>query len=171
MFNMFVIWLVALNFILLSMTIPNIKNPGPINNELSVMYNNVHGFVNIRKKNGNPDLFNRKISDFHGHIFGKKPDIVILNETWLMSHIFDSEIFPNNSYKVFRRDRSRCSHPDLVHYKNGKSKFKKNAGGVLIAIRSDLDIKSTEYISQRVALLKLKFCQWSFRLKMALKFV
>ena len=41
----------------------------------------------------------------------KKPNVVILNETWLKRPFYDSEIFPHNSYKVFRRDRSNFSHP------------------------------------------------------------
>ena len=65
--------------------------------------------------------------------------MVILNETWLSNEHFDNEIFPNNSYKVFRLDRSLKSHPyDPLN----PQKFRKRGGGVLIAIKSDLNIES-----------------------------
>ena len=67
---------------------------------------------------------------------------MILNETWLKSPILDSEIFPNNNYKVFRRDRSNISHPLDNKYPN---KYKQQGGGVVIAFRSDLDIETTEF--------------------------
>ena len=69
--SIFIIWICALNLLLITMTIPNIMNPGPIN-ELHVMYNNVQGFVNIRGKGTNPDQFRHKVSDFHEYIFYKK---------------------------------------------------------------------------------------------------
>ena len=116
-------------------------NPGPMN-ELNVVYHNVEGFVNLRDKSPSPQLFTSKVNDFHGHIFHEKPDIVILNETWLKSPILDSEIFPNNNYKVFRRDRSNISHPLDNKYPN---KYKQQGGGVVIAFRSDLDIETTEF--------------------------
>ena len=58
---------------------------------------------------------------------------VILNETWLKSNIRDSEIFPNDSYKEFRRDRSKFSHPPT---KTDPNKFKRMGGGVIIAFKS-----------------------------------
>ena len=139
--NFYSLWIFSLNFILIALTLPNIINPGPIN-ELNVLYHNVEGFVNLRDKSPSPQLFRTKLLNFQGHIFHEKPDIVILNETWLQHHILDSEIFPNNSYKVFRRDRSCISHP--ADHKNPK-KFKKQGGGVIIAIRSDLDVKTVEF--------------------------
>ena len=138
--NVYSIWIFALNFILIALTLPNIINPGPIN-ELSVLYHNVGGFVNLRDKSPSPQLFSTKVLNFQGHIFHEKPDIVILNETWLKSPILDSELFPNASYKVFRRDRSNFSHP--VDSRN-PNKYKTQGGGVVIAFRSDLDIETTE---------------------------
>ena len=139
--NVYSIWLLTINLILILLTIPNIMNPGPLN-ELNVLYHNIEGFVNLRDKSPIPQLFTSKVNDFHGHIFHEKPDIVILNETWLKSPVLDSEIFPNNSYKVFRRDRSNISHPLDNKYPN---KYKKQGGGVVIAFRSDLDIETTEH--------------------------
>ena len=85
---------------LIIITIPNITNPGPIN-DLKVLYHNADGFVDLRNKSPSPQLFKNKIADFHGYIFSEKPDVVILNETWFKKSILDSELFPNNSYKFF----------------------------------------------------------------------
>ena len=80
-----------------------------------------------------------KMSEFQSYIFDKKPDIVILNETWLSKNIADNEIFPNQTYKVFRLDRSLKTHPMDPTDPN---KYKKAGGGVLIAVKSDLDCES-----------------------------
>ena len=139
--NIYTIWLVSLNLILIFLTVPNIINPGPIN-DLNVVYHNADGFVNLQNKSPFPILYTSKIADFHGYIFSEKPDVVILNETWLKKPILDSEIFPNKSYKVFRRDRSNFSHPPD---EKDPKKFKRLGGGVVIAFRSDLDVTTTEY--------------------------
>ena len=80
-----------------------------------------------------------KMANFQAYIFDKKPDIVLLNETWLSKNISDNEIFPNQPYKVFRLDRSRKTHP--IDPSN-PDKFKKNGGGVLIAVKSELKCES-----------------------------
>ena len=133
--------LLLLNFLLIGLTIPNIINPGPINTA-NVLYHNVRGFVDLKGDKSSLKLYNTKVKEFHGHIFSQKPDIVILNETWLKDPILNSEIFPNQSYKVFRRDRTIESHPlDPNH----PAKYKTSGGGVIIAVRSDLDVNSTKY--------------------------
>ena len=68
--------------------------------------------------------------------------MVIRNETRLKNLILNSEIFLNNSYKVFHCNRSNFSHPPD---KNNPTKYKNQGGGVIIAFRSDLDITTTEY--------------------------
>lgn len=138
---MYNLWLVIINFILIILTVPHTANPGPVDG-FNVLYANVRGFVNFKDISKSNELFTSKIKDFHGHIFSSQPDVVILNETWLKKPILDSEIFPNNSYEIFRRDRSLKSHP---LDKNYPDKFKKNGGGVIIAIKSNLAIKSTKY--------------------------
>ena len=99
--NLYSIWLFAMNLLLIILTIPNILHSGPIN-DLNVLYQNVQSFVNIRAKSPSPCLLTSKVLNFQGYLFHEKPDIVILNETWLKEPILDSEIFPNNAYKVFR---------------------------------------------------------------------
>ena len=46
---------------------------------------------------------------------------------------------PNDTYKFFRLDRSQKTHPIDP---NNPDKFKKNGGGVLIAIKIDLDCET-----------------------------
>ena len=53
--------------------------------------------------------------------------------------ISDNEILPTRQYKLFKVDRTEESHPPDPDNPN---KFKRNGGGVLIAIRTDLDVIS-----------------------------
>ena len=71
----------------------------------------------------------------HKCIHESEPDIIILNETWLKPSILNSEIIPNNMYKVFRCNRSNYTHPIDTSNPN---KFRRNGGGILIAIKSSL---------------------------------
>ena len=140
--NFVSIWLCSINLLLIIIVTPSIINPGPINSpgSLSVLYHNVQGFVILNElKKEHPALNMTKIGDFQSYVYSAKPDIIILNETWLGKSILDAEIFPNNSYKVFRKDRSSLSHPPDP---NKPNKYKKSGGGVLIAIKSDLDVTS-----------------------------
>ena len=68
-----------------------------------------------------------------------RPDVIILNETWLKDTIPDENILPSKQYKIFRVDRSEESHPPDP---NDPKKFRRNGGGVLIAVRTDLDLVS-----------------------------
>ena len=134
------LFLSLLNVILIVICNCSILNPGP--SSLSIVYNNVHGFVNTRDlASESPPLNMTKVHEFHGYLYTHKPDIVILNETWLKKAINSKEVIPDN-YKVFRLDRSLTTHPyDQTHPK----KFRKNGGGVLIAHRADIDITSVKF--------------------------
>ena len=129
--------IIAFNLLLIVVCYPGILNPGPI---ISGLYHNVRGFVPFRELNeAVPPLSTSKLQDFHSYLFSKNPGLVILNETWLTNEHFDNEIFPNNSYKVFRSDRSPKTHPfDPLN----PQKYRKRGGGILIAIKSDLNIES-----------------------------
>ena len=59
----------------------------------------------------------------------------------LKSTIHDEEILSSNSYKIFRCDRTIFTHPPDL---NNPLKFRKNGGGVLIAINSSLQLSSKE---------------------------
>ena len=134
-------YLSILNLILIVIVTPSIVNPGPKSKPLSVFYNNVQGLINPNDlKSNTPRLNMKKIHELHGFIFQQKPDVVILNETWLKSNILSSEVLPA-TYKVFRLDRTEKTHPwDPKQPK----KYRKGGGGVLIAHRTDIDVKCTK---------------------------
>ena len=141
----FVMFLTLLNLLLIIICNPSILNPGP--RPISIIYNNMQGFVNTRDlKSDSPPLNMTKVHEIHGFIFSNQPDVIILNETWLKKKILSNEILPDN-YKVFRVDRTLESHPwDPARPK----KFRKNGGGVLIAHRSDLEISSVKFSKLKV---------------------
>ena len=137
------VYLFSLNMILLIVCNTSILNPGPSDKPLSVFYNNIQGLINTRDlASDKPPLNMTKIHELHGYLYTNKPDLVILNETWLKKSILDSEILPSG-YKVFRLDRSSRSHP---WDPDQPKKFRMNGGGVLIAHRDDLNISSTKVI-------------------------
>ena len=42
--------------------------------------------------------------------FTTKPDVIILNETWIKKYILDTKVLPQN-YKIRRVDRTGKTHP------------------------------------------------------------
>ena len=135
-------WCTIINFIILILSIPDLKNPGPCNNnDVSVFYQNVQGLIPFSQlSNPNPMLDHTKIIEIHACIYEQEPDIIILNETWLKPSIIDNEIIPISLYKVFRCDRSASTHP--IDPDNLK-KYRRNGGGVLIAIKLSLLLSSS----------------------------
>ena len=127
-------WTYLINLALIVIANPSLLNPGP--SELSVIYQNVQGLIPFSELGKtDPLLCTNKILELQCYYAINKPDIIVLNETWLKASIRDEEILDSNNYKLFRRDRSAKSHPlDPVHL----NKFKKNGGGVAIAVRADL---------------------------------
>ena len=78
--NGIALFLPVLNLSLIIICNPTILNPGP--RPLTVVYNNMQGFVNTMDlASDSPPLNMTKVHEIHGFIFTKKPDIVILNET------------------------------------------------------------------------------------------
>ena len=150
-----IVWISFMNLVLVIIANPSITNPGPRNNnnnninnnnsphkasieQLQVFYQNVQGLIPIAHLNNpNPSLNVTKLLELQSYIYYNKPDIVVLNETWLKPNICNDEILPSDSYNVFRLDRSLKSHPtDPMDPK----KYHKNGGGVLIATRADLSV-------------------------------
>ncbi len=62
-------------------------------------------------------------------------------ETWLKKSVSDSELLPTDQYKMFRCDRSSKTHPPDP---DNPTRFKRNGGGVLIAVKTDLQLTSKE---------------------------
>ena len=132
-------WVFFMNFLMIGIVNPSLLNPGP--NRLSVAYQNVQGFIPLADVGKvHPMLDNNKVLNLNSKLMDKKPSVVVLNETWLKGTIGDKEVFHDDQYKIFRLDRSSCTHPPDPQ---DSKKFRVNGGGVLIAIRTDLDIIST----------------------------
>ena len=133
------LFIMMLNFLMIAIINTSLLNPGPQN--LKVFFQNVQGFVPFSSlKNTNPVLDQTKLFELKTYIHNEKPDLVILNETWLKKSIGNGELFTDNMYDTYRNDRSSLSHP---LDSNNTNKFRKNGGGVLIAIRSDLEATHT----------------------------
>ena len=132
-----VIYLYKINIILVVCSNMTLLNPGPAcKRGLTVYYQNIQGLIPFTHLNSeNPPLNLTKLAELYTYVAFKKPDIVILNETWLKVNIGSKEIFPFPNYKVFRLDRSPDTHPPD---KIDKRKFKNNGGGVLIAVNTDI---------------------------------
>ena len=151
--NKLVVHILLAEFLLTAIFNSSLLNPGPNSNTsahdinlnkggLSFYYQNVQGlipFTDLGKEHPNVD--HTKIAELQQYVYTNSPDIVILNETWLKSTIHDEEILSSNSYKIFRRDRTIFTHPPDL---DNPLKFRKNGGGVLIAISSSLQLSSKE---------------------------
>ena len=117
---------------------PSILNPGPCN--LTVYFQNVHGLIPFSNLHGDHlNLDHTKILDLNAFLAQHKPDVVMLNETWLKTTIRDNEVIHCKNYKIFRSDRSAATHPPDP---NNDARYRKNGGGVMIAVRSDLSVTS-----------------------------
>ena len=127
--------ILTFNFLLIAIVNPSMLNPGPQN--LSVYYQNVQGLVPFSSLNNtHPSLNRTKILEINTYINVEKPALVMLTETWLKKSIKDNEVIENSDYNIFRSDRSQTTHPcDPINPK----KYRKYGGGVLIAIRSDIE--------------------------------
>ena len=133
--------LFILNFLLIAIVNPSLLNPGP--QILSVYYQNVQGLIPFSNlDDAHPKLNRSKIYELNTYIHTKKPAVVLLSETWLKKSIKDREVIENPNYTVYRNDRSRLSHPADP---GNPKKYRKNGGGVLIAIRSDINATSKRF--------------------------
>ena len=136
-----ILWIFVINSMLITIINPNILNPGP-SKSLKVVSFNCQGLLPFSELgNEHPTLDVTKTHEINMFLNMNKPDIFMLNETWLKNSIKDSELFPVETYKLFRLDRTKLTHPSDP---DNPKKFRRNGGGVLIAIRRDLDITSTK---------------------------
>ena len=134
-----------LNLNMITIVNPSVKNPGP--KQISVLYSNIQGLINTRDlASDQPPLNMTKIHEIGGYLISHKPDIVILNETWLKKVIRSNSVLPK-IYKSNRLDRSSETHP--YDPKNPK-KFRKNGGGVAIAYRRDINLEAVKFIKCNV---------------------
>ena len=111
-----------INLLLIVITTPSIVNPGPQLPNIKVSYCNAQGFILSSSMRGSQPIFQtRKLLDFQSFLHLDKPDIAIVNETWLNEHINSNEIVNEQYYKCFRMDRSS----------EDKEKYNKVGGGGL----------------------------------------
>ena len=129
--NYLLLYLLLLNFILIGIVNPSLLNPGP--KCLKISYQNVQGLIPFKDLSlKQPSLDQTKIYELNNYINKNKPDIFILNETWLKKSIGDREVVKDDTYEVFRNDRTHTTHPPDP---NDPKKFRTSGGGMLIAIR------------------------------------
>ena len=148
--NFLTIWTCLLNLMLIVLCNPSIVNPGPPNEKnITVMYQNVRGFVPFSCLGDSVmSLSTDKIIEFQSYVYNENPDVVILNETWLSKEHLDNELFPNDTYKVFRLDRSNKTHPpDALNPK----KYKVKGGGVLVAVKANIEVETVKINSKSKA--------------------
>jgi endonuclease/exonuclease/phosphatase family metal-dependent hydrolase len=143
----FILILIALlNFLLIAIMNTSLLNPGP---NLKVYYQNVQGLLPFSALgDAQPSLNRTKLCELNYHIHTDKPDVILLNETWLKKSVRDHEVIEDTTYKIFRTDRSKLSHPGDPQ---NPKKFRQNGGGVLIAVRSDLNAVSKRISMRRGA--------------------
>ena len=76
------LYLTSINIVLLIICNTSLLNPGP--RQLKVFYINCQGLINTRDLTSeHPPLNMTKLHELHGFLLRNKPDILILNETWL----------------------------------------------------------------------------------------
>ena len=134
-FFLITLWTYFLNLILVIIANPSLLNPGP--SSINIVYQNVQGLIPFSNLGSNHPLLDQtKVSELQAFLIHRKPDILALNETWLKKSIHSNELLPSCQYDVYRNDRSMKTHPPDPENPN---KFRRNGGGVLLAVRSDLN--------------------------------
>ena len=134
----FTIYLTGLSITLIIVSNCSLLNPGPTGaDSINVFYQNIHGLLTCSLGQENSTLNITKLIELQAYVKNFQPDILVLNETWLKSSILDNEIFHDKNYTVYRLDRNSNTHP---HCTNNTKKFRKNGGGVLIAVSNKLDM-------------------------------
>ena len=77
------------------------------------------------------------MNDFQCHVYENKPGLVLLTETWFTKEHLHNEIFPKDTYRCYRVDRTARTHSsDPLN----KTKVRENEGVILIAVRADLNV-------------------------------
>ena len=133
------LFILLINFLLIGIVNPSMLNPGP--SSLKICYQNVQGLIPIKDLTlKQPSLNVTKICELNAYIKNNRPDVIMLNETWLKKCVDDHEIIRDKNFNIYRNDRTQASHPSDP---NNPNKFRRFGGGVLIAIRSDIqaDVK------------------------------
>ena len=124
----------------------SLLNPGTQN--LKVYYQNVQGLIPFSNLSFvHPVLDRTKIGELNCYIHINRPDVVILNETWLKKSISDHEVIEDPVYKIFRKDRKivleavkNSFHSSHIHpFAFADETFRKDREIVLAAVKKDSD--------------------------------
>ena len=139
--KVYTLFIGLLNLLLIVIVTPSIVNPGPTGNtlpqcpsELKIAYCNIQGIIMMSSMKGNQPIFQtNKLLDFQNYLHMNKPDIVLVNESWLNEHIKNNEIVNENYYKMFRNDRTL----------EDKNKYGKvGGGGLFILVRQGINFET-----------------------------
>ena len=144
------LYLTIINTNLIIINNCSLLNPGPKDpNTISVFYQNIQGLITYSSLGSvHPTMNITKMSELNCFVTSQLPDIIIFNETWLKDSVQNSEILPTQDYKIFRLDSSHITHPP---HPNDPMKFRRNGGGVLIAVSNTLDLNPKLAISKAKA--------------------
>ena len=81
------------------------SNPGP--GPLKICYQNVQGLIPIKDLTlKQPSLNITKICKLNAYINIYRPDVIMLNETWLKKSVNDHVIIKDKNFSIFRNDRT-----------------------------------------------------------------
>ena len=87
---MFTYYVTLINLTLIVLVNPGIINPDPYSKEISVAYCNAQGFIltsSMACLGGRQPIFQtHKLLDSQTFVHMNKPDIVIVNESWINEH-------------------------------------------------------------------------------------
>ena len=121
-------------------SIENDKNPGP--NSLKICYQNAQGLIPIIALTLKQQYLNvTKIYELNSYI-NIKPDIIMLNETWLKKCVDDHEVIKDKNFTIYRNDRTQVSHPSDS---NNPNKFRKLARS---NIQADIELGLDQCITE-----------------------
>ena len=75
----------------------------------------------------------------------------MLNETWLKKCVDDHQVVKDKNFTIYRNDRTQVSH---FSDPSNPNKFRKLGGGVMIAIRSNIqtELKHVEIVAIEVTI-------------------
>ena len=110
MLSQLLLFLLIINFLLIGIVNPGMLNTGP--GSLKICYQNVQGLILIKDLTlKQPSLNITKICELNAYININRPDVIMLNETWLKKSVNDHEIIKDQKFSIIRNDRTQASHP------------------------------------------------------------
>ena len=98
MLSQLLLFLLIINFLLIEIVTPGMLNPG----SLKICYQNVQGLIPIKDLTlKQPSLNITKICELNAYININRPDVIMLDETWLEKSVNDHEIIKDKKFSIF----------------------------------------------------------------------